>query len=160
MFLPQLSIRRPVLTTVMSLVLVIFGLISLKRLPVRELPNIDPPIVNVTTVYPGASAQVIETEVTEKLEEEINSIEGIKTLSSESREQVSTITIEFNLSRDHRVAAQDVRDRVARVRGLLPQDIEEPIIVKQEADAAPSWCSRSTATGTRPWSCPRWPRTS
>ena len=137
MFLPQLSIRRPVLTTVMSLVLVIFGLISLKRLPVRELPNIDPPIVNVTTVYPGASAQVIETEVTEKLEEEINSIEGIKTLSSESREQVSTVTIEFNLSRDIEVAAQDVRDRVARVRGLLPQDIEEPIIVKQEADAAP-----------------------
>jgi multidrug efflux pump len=137
MFLPQISIKRPVLTTTMSLALVIFGLISLQRLPVRELPNIDPPIVNVTTVYPGASSEVIETEVTEQLEEEINSIEGIKTLTSESREQVSNITIEFDLSRDIEVAAQDVRDRVARARGELPEEIEEPIVAKQEADARP-----------------------
>src|SRR5271165_1240757 len=137
MFLPQLSIKRPVLTMMMSLALVIFGLIGLKRLPVRELPNIDPPVVTVLTVYHGASAAVIETEITERLEEQINSIEGIKTLTSESSEEVSTITVEFNLNRNIDLAAQDVRDRVARVRGTLPKDIEEPIIAKQEADAQP-----------------------
>jgi hydrophobe/amphiphile efflux-1 (HAE1) family protein len=137
MFLPQLSIKRPVLTMMMSLALVLFGLIGLRRLPVRELPNIDPPVVTVTTVYRGASAAVIETEITERLEEQINSIEGIKTLTSESSEEVSTITVEFNLNRNIDLAAQDVRDRVARVRGTLPKDIDEPIIAKQEADAQP-----------------------
>jgi multidrug efflux pump subunit AcrB len=121
----------------MSLLLVLFGLISLVRLPVRELPDIDPPIVSVTTVYPGANASVMETEVTERLEEALNTIEGIKTLTSESREQVSNITIEFDLSRDIELAAQDVRDRVARVRGQLPEEIEEPIVAKQDADANP-----------------------
>jgi multidrug efflux pump len=137
MQLPQISIRRPVLTVMMSLALVLFGIIGLLRLPVRELPNIDPPIVSVQTVYPGANAQVVETEVTERLEEELNSIEGIKTLTSESKEQVSNITIEFTLARPVDVAAQDVRDRVSRARGKLPEDIEEPIIAKQEADAQP-----------------------
>ncbi len=137
MQLPQISIRRPVLTVMMSLALVLFGVIGLLRLPVRELPNIDPPIVNVQTVYPGANAQVVETEITERLEEELNSIEGIKTMVSESKEQVSNITIEFTLARAIDVCAQDVRDRVARVRGKLPDDINEPIIAKQEADAQP-----------------------
>jgi len=133
--LPQISIRRPVLTTMMSLALILFGLIALQRLPVRELPDIDPPIVSVTTVYPGASAAVVETEVTERMEEEINNIEGVKTLTSQSREEVSTITIEFDLSRDVDQAAQDVRDRVSRVRGKLPLNIREPIVAKQDADA-------------------------
>src|SRR6266566_5660770 len=137
MFLPRLSIKRPVLASMMSLALVLFGVIGLSRLPVRELPDIDPPIVSVTTVYPGANAQVVETEVSERLEEVINNIEGIKTLRSESREGVSNITIEFDLSRDIDVAAQDVRDRVSRVRGNLPQDIREPIIAKQDSDAQP-----------------------
>jgi multidrug efflux pump len=137
MQLPQISINRPVLTVMMSLALVLFGIIGLLRLPVRELPNIDPPIVSVQTIYKGANAQVIETEVTERLEEELNSIEGIKTLTSESKEEVSNITIEFNLARPVDVAAQDVRDRVARARGNLPEEIEEPIIAKQEADAQP-----------------------
>ena len=137
MQLPQVAIRRPVLTVMMSLALILFGIIGLMRLPVRELPNIDPPIVSVQTVYPGANAQVVETEVTERLEEELNSIEGIKTLTSESKEQVSNITIEFNLSRPVDTAAQDVRDRVSRARGKLPEDIDEPIIAKQEADAQP-----------------------
>ncbi|MEQ1862703.1 MAG: efflux RND transporter permease subunit [Chthoniobacteraceae bacterium] len=137
MQLPQVSIRRPVLTVMMSLAMILFGIIGLLRLPVRELPNIDPPIVSVMTVYRGANAQVIETEVTERLEEELNSIEGIKTLISESKEEVSNITIEFNLARPVEVAAQDVRDRVSRARGKLPEDIEEPIIAKQEADAQP-----------------------
>src|SRR5438132_7767781 len=99
MTLPGLSIQRPVLASMMSLALVLFGLIALTRLPVRELPDIDPPIVSVTTVYPGANAGVVETEVTERLEEVINTIEGIKTLTSESREEVSNIIIEFELSR-------------------------------------------------------------
>src|SRR6266446_607303 len=137
MVLSRLSIQRPVLATMMNLVLILFGIIGLSRLPVRELPDIDPPIVSVTTVYPGANAQVVETEVTERLEEQINNIEGIKTLSSQSREGVSTIGIEFDLSRDIDVAAQDVRDRVSRVRGQLPDDIKEPIIAKQDSDAQP-----------------------
>jgi multidrug efflux pump len=137
MNLPRICIQRPVLTTMMSLALVLFGAISLTRLPVRELPDIDPPIVSVTTVYPGANAQVVETEVTERLEEQINNIEGIKTLSSVSREQVSSIAIEFDLARDIDQAAQDVRDRVSRVRGDLPESILEPIVAKEDSDARP-----------------------
>src|SRR5262245_3877555 len=137
MILPRISIQRPVLTSMMNLALILFGVIALTRLPVRELPDIDPPIVSVTTVYPGANASVVETEVTERLEEELNNIEGIRTLSSQSREQVSSITIEFDLSRDIDQSAQDVRDRVSRVRGKLPETIEEPIVAKQDADAQP-----------------------
>ena len=135
MILPRISIQRPVFATMMSLAVVLLGLIGLQRLPVRELPDIDPPIVSVTTVYPGANAQVVETEVTERIEEAVNNIEGIKTLTSQSREEVSTITIEFNLARGIDLAAQDVRDRVSRVRGRLPDTIKEPIIAKQDADA-------------------------
>jgi multidrug efflux pump len=137
MFLSTVSIKRPVLASMMSLALVLFGLISLTRMPVRELPDIDPPIVSVTTIYPGASAAVVETEVTERLEEAVNSVEGIRTLTSQSREQLSEITIEFDLARDIDLAAQDVRDRVSRVRGRLPDNIREPIIAKQDADARP-----------------------
>src|SRR5207244_11558520 len=106
-------------------------------LPLREIPYIAPPIVSVSTVYPRANAHVVETELTERLEEVINNIEGIRTLTSESREGVSNITIEFDLSRDIDIAAQDVRDRVSRLRGALPQDIREPIIAKQDSDAQP-----------------------
>ncbi len=137
MILPRISIQRPVLTTMMNLALILFGLIALTRLPVRELPDIDPPVVSVTTVYPGANASVVETEVTERLEEELNNIEGIRTISSQSREQVSSVTIEFDLSRDIDQSAQDVRDRVSRVRGKLPEFIDEPIVAKQDADAQP-----------------------
>jgi len=137
MILPRISIKRPVLTTMMNLALILFGVIALTRLPVRELPDIDPPIVSVTTVYPGANAGVVETEVSERLEEELNNIEGIRTISSQSREQVSNITIEFDLSRDIDQCAQDVRDRVSRVRGKLPETIDEPIVAKQDADAQP-----------------------
>src|ERR1043166_2482242 len=114
MFLSHISIKRPVLATMMNLVLVLFGLIGLSRLPVRELPDIDPPFFSVLPVYPGANAQGVETEVTERLEEVINNIEGIKTLRSESREGASSIGVEFDLSRDIDIAAQDVRDRVDR----------------------------------------------
>ena len=137
MFLSKVSIQRPILATMLNLALVLFGLIGLSRLPVRELPDIDPPVVSVTTVYPGANAQVVETEVSERLEEAINNIEGIKTLSSQSREGLSSITVEFDLSRDVDIAAQDVRDRVSRVRGALPLDIREPIVSKADSDAQP-----------------------
>jgi len=133
----DILISRPILTVMLNLGILVFGLLGLTRLPVRELPNIDPPVVTVLTVYPGANAQVIETEVTERLEEAIASAEGIKRLNSESREQVSSITIEFLQSQDVDIAAQDVRDRVARVRGELPDDIEEPVISKQVASAQP-----------------------
>lgn len=135
MTLSELCIRRPIFATMLNLVIILFGCIGLSRLPVRELPDIDPPIVSITTIYPGANAQVMETEVTERLEQEINNIAGIKTLTSESREQVSIITVQFELNRNVDIGAQDVRDRVSRVRGLLPDDIEEPIIAKQDADA-------------------------
>ncbi len=137
MKLPEICIKRPVLASMMNLGLILFGLIAISRLPVRELPDIDPPIVNVNTVYPGASAEVVETEITEKLEEVINTTEGIKTLTSESREQVSNITVQFVLARDIDLAAQDVRDRVARAREDLPEEINEPIVAKQDGDARP-----------------------
>ena len=137
MNLAKTSIGRPVLTSMLSLALVLFGIIAATRLPVRELPDIDAPIVSVTTIYPGASASVVETEVTERLEEAINNIEGIRTLTSASREQASIITIEFNLSRQIDLAAQDVRDRVSRVRSRLPISVREPVVEKQDADAQP-----------------------
>lgn len=135
MWLSDISIRRPVLATVMSLILVLVGIISFYRLPVREYPDIDPPIVSVTTIYRGASPETIEATVTEPLEDELTSIEGLKSMSSTSREQVSSVTLEFELSRDVDVAAQDVRDRVARARQRLPQEVDEPIVTKQESDA-------------------------
>jgi len=135
MVLSDLSIRRPVLATVMSLMLVLLGYMSYQRLPVREYPDIDAPVVSVRTVYEGASSAVIESQVTRPLEDTLAGIEGIDTIKSESREEVSQITIEFRLERDPDAAAADVRDRVSRARGQLPDDVEEPIISKVEADA-------------------------
>ncbi|HEU4630018.1 MAG TPA: efflux RND transporter permease subunit [Gemmatimonadaceae bacterium] len=130
-------IRRPVLSSMVSLGLVLVGLIGYTRLPVREFPDADPPIVSVTVLLPGASPQVVESAVTDVLEEELSSVEGLRAMTSASQEQLSTITLEFNLDRGIEAAAQDVRDKVARVRGLLPEDIEEPVVAKQEADAFP-----------------------
>ena len=137
MILSDISIRRPVLATVMSLALVLLGLMAFQRLPVREYPNIDAPVVSVRSVYQGASAAVVESQVTRPLEESLSGIEGVKTLKSVSREEVSQITVEFNLNRNPDGAAADVRDRVARARGRLPEEIDEPIISKIEADASP-----------------------
>ncbi|MGQ0658327.1 MAG: efflux RND transporter permease subunit [Chromatiales bacterium] len=135
MVLSEISIRRPVFATVMSLVLILLGIMSFQRLPVREYPNIDPPIISVNTVYSGASAAVIESQVTRPLENSLAGIEGVKVMKSASREEVSRITIEFELSRHPDGATADVRDRVSRVRGQLPDDVEEPVISKVEADA-------------------------
>lgn len=145
MALPDVSIRRPVFASMMSLAIILFGLIGLSRLPLREYPDIDPPVVSVTTVLLGASPEVIETEVTEVLEEELNTIDGIKLMTSISREQVSAITIEFELNRNVDAAAQDVRDKVSRVRGRLPDDVDEPVISKLSADAqAIMWLALSS----------------
>ncbi|OYW54321.1 MAG: multidrug transporter AcrB [Hyphomicrobium sp. 32-62-53] len=135
MTLFELCIRRPVLATVMSLVLVLVGVVAFQRLTVREFPNIDEPIVSVTTNYPGASAAIMESQVTQVLEDSIAGIEGIDVLSSSSRSETSRITIRFRSEIDPDVAASDVRDRVSRVRGRLPDEINEPIIAKVEADA-------------------------
>src|SRR6267143_2085988 len=137
MKLSETAIRRPVLASMLSAALVLFGVIGYTRLSVRELPDIDPPVISVTTVLPGANAQVVETAVTDVLEEELSTIQGIRTLSSSSAEQTSNITLEFTLDRPVDVAAQDVRDKVSRVRGRLPVDVLEPVIAKQSADAQP-----------------------
>ncbi len=130
-------IRRPVLASMVSLAFVLLGVIGYTRLPVREFPDADPPIVSVTVMLPGASPQVIESTVTDVLEEELSSLEGLRTMTSASQEQVSTITLEFTLDRSIEDAAQDVRDKVGRVRGRLPTDVEEPVVAKEEADAFP-----------------------
>jgi multidrug efflux pump len=137
MKLSEVSIHRPVLATVMSLAIVLFGLLSLMRLPVREYPDIESRVVSVTTIYRGASAQVVETEITDVIEEQLSTIEGVKLLTSSSQEQVSRITIEFEIRRNVDEAANDVRDRVSRVRGQLPTTSEEPIVAKQDANAQP-----------------------
>src|SRR5688572_3263500 len=137
MHFAEIFIRRPVLSSVVSLALVLLGIIGYTRLPVREFPDADAPVVSVSTILPGASPQVVESSVTDVLEEELSSIEGVRTMSSASQEQISTITLEFTLDRSIEASAQDVRDKVSRVRGLLPEDVEEPVIAKEEADAFP-----------------------
>ena len=133
----ETCIDRPVFTTVMSLVIVLVGLLGLVRLSNRELPDIDPPKVSVTTVFTGASAEVVETSVTKPIEDAVNGIDGVKHVTSTSREQVSQITVEFTLSRDIEAAANDVRDRVARIRSKLPDDVTDPVVAKQDRDASP-----------------------
>lgn len=137
MKLSDVAISRPVLAVMMSLALVLFGVLGYQRLTVRELPDIDPPIISVQTTLRGANPRVMESSVTDILEEELSAVEGIRTLTSTSSEQSSNIVLEFTLERDVESAAQDVRDKVNRVRGRLPLDIEEPVVSKQDADARP-----------------------
>ena len=137
MKLSDVSIQRPVFATVMSLAIILFGVIAFTRLPVREYPDIDPPVVSVTTFYRGASPSVVETEITDVLEEQFATLEAVKTITSSSREQGSVITIEFELSREVEQAANDVRDRVARVRGELPEEADDPIVAKVDVNAQP-----------------------
>jgi len=137
MSLSSLSIRRPVLAIVMSIAIVVFGILGYTFLGVREYPSVDPPIITVSTIYTGANADVIESQITEPLEESINGIAGIRTLSSVSRDGRSTITVEFNIDVDMEAAANDVRDRVSRAMRNLPPDVENPIVSKADADAFP-----------------------
>ena len=135
MLLSDLSIRRPVFATVMSLLLVVVGVIAFTRLTLRELPNIDPPIVSVQVNYPGASAAVVETRITQVLEDAVAGIEGIETVESRSRNGRADVTLEFSLSRDIEAAANDIRDAVSRVLDRLPEEADPPEIEKVESDA-------------------------
>jgi len=137
MSLSSLSIRRPVLASVMSIVIVLFGVISFFYLGVREYPSVDPPIVTVSTSYVGANAEIIESQITEPLEESVNGVAGIRTLTSVSREGRSTITVEFDLDLDLETAANDVRDRVSRAQRSLPADADPPTVTKADADSQP-----------------------
>lgn len=137
MSLSSISIRRPVLATVLSVVLIIFGVIGYTFLGVREFPAVDPAIVSVSTSYPGANAQVIESQITIPLEEEINAVAGIRNLTAVSRDGRSTITVEFELGIDLETAANDVRDKVSGAVGELPADAEPPRVSKADADNTP-----------------------
>ncbi len=137
MILSDISIRRPVLATVMSLLILLIGFISYDRLTVREYPKIDLPIVTVETTYPGASASIMESQVTQVIEDSLSGIEGVDFMNSISRTEKSQITITFSIERDPDQVANDVRDRVGRVRAQLPDDIDEPVVSKTEADAQP-----------------------
>lgn len=137
MTLAELSIRRPVLTIVIALFILLMGSISLTKLPVREYPAIDPPTVSITTSYPGAAAEVVQTQITERIEEAVNTVAGIDTLSSVSREGASVITAEFKLGVDLDVAASDIRDQFSRAARFLPADINPPILNKADADSNP-----------------------
>ncbi|MEX1211259.1 MAG: efflux RND transporter permease subunit [Balneolaceae bacterium] len=137
MSISSLSIRRPVLASVFSIVIVLFGVIAFFLLGVREYPSVDPPVVTVRTEYVGASADVIESQLTEPLEESLNAVAGIRTLASVSREGMSNITVEFNVDVDLEAAANDVRDRVSRAQRNLPVDAEPPTVTKADADASP-----------------------
>ncbi|MFQ5425876.1 MAG: efflux RND transporter permease subunit, partial [Gaiellales bacterium] len=144
MRISEVCIERPVLATVMSLVIALVGVISVTRLQNRELPDIDPPIISVTTVYPGAAPEVVETSVTDVLEDQLNGISGVKHVTSISREQVSLVTLEFELTRDLEAAANDVRDRVSRIRNKLPEEIDEPVVAKRDSDSnAVMWLALS-----------------
>ena len=147
MQLPELSIRRPVFATVLSMLIVLVGLVSFKSLVVREYPKIDNPTVTVETRYVGASSAVMEAQVTKVLEDSLSGVEGLDVISSISRQEQSQITVKFLLSRDPDAAAAEVRDKVSRVRQRLPVGIEEPVIAKVEADAFPViWISFNSDT--------------
>lgn len=137
MLIADFCIRRPVFATVLSLMIVLIGLISYERLSVREYPAIDEPVVSVITGYKGASPEVIESQVTKPLEDQLSGIEGVDVMTSRSRSERSLINIKFNLSRDPDAAAADVRDKVSRARRFLPDEVDEPIINKVEADSTP-----------------------
>src|SRR5512133_3916515 len=137
MQLAETSIRRPVFATVLSLLIVLIGAVSFNRLTVREYPKIDEPVVTVSVRYPGASAEVIETQVTKPLEDSIAGIDAVDVITSISRAEQSQISVRFRLEKDADSAAAEVRDRTSRVRNKLPQSIDEPVIAKVEADAFP-----------------------
>jgi multidrug efflux pump len=137
MNISELSIRRPVLSTVLTLIILLFGIIGYSYLGVREYPSVDNPIISVSCSYPGANADVIENQITEPLEQNINGIPGIRSLSSVSQQGSSRITVEFELSVDLETAANDVRDKVSRAQRYLPRDCDPPTVSKADADAMP-----------------------
>jgi multidrug efflux pump len=137
MILSDLSIKRPVVCIVLSLLIVTVGVLAFRSLPVREYPDIDAPVVSVSTRYPGAAAEVVETQITDPLEKQLSAIDGVRLMRSDSAEERSTITLEFSLDRDVDAAANDVRDRVARALDRLPDEIDAPEVSKADADDDP-----------------------
>jgi len=147
MTLSDISVRRPVLATVFSLIIIAFGAIAFTTLPLRELPDVDRPVVSINASYPGASAQVVETQITRPIEDQLSGIDGIDTINSTSRDGRSSVNIEFTLDRDLEDATNDVRNAVSRARGQLPADIDDPVIRKADADAdAIIWFSLQSDT--------------
>ena len=137
MNISELSIRRPVMASVLTIIILLFGFIGYSYLGVREYPSVDNPIISVTCSYPGANADVIENQITEPLEQNINGIPGIRSMSSVSSQGQSRITVEFELSVDLETAANDVRDKVSRAQRYLPRDCDPPTVTKADADATP-----------------------
>ena len=137
MNISELSIKRPVLSTVLVLIIILFGAVGYVSLGVREYPSVDNPIISVSCSYPGANAEVIENQITEPLEQQINGIPGIRSLTSVSQYGSSRITVEFELSVDLETAANDVRDKVSRAQRQLPRDCDPPTVSKADADASP-----------------------
>ena len=135
MHISETTVRRPVLATVISMFLVLIGLVSYDKLTIREYPDIDKPVVTVTTIYRGASAEIVERDITQILEDSLAGISNIKEIKSESRDELSSIRIEFTLSRDMESAANDVREKVARASPLLPKDSDQPRVAKSDTDA-------------------------
>ena len=134
MILSDISIRRPVLALVTSLLLLLFGIVSFLRLPVRETPNIPAPAVTITTTYEGAAADIMESQITKPLEDALSGISGIRTIQSTSRKGRSAITVEFQQGWDMMVAVSDIRDGVAKVRRKLPDEVDEPVVTKDNGD--------------------------
>ena len=137
MMLSDLAVRRPVFAAVAAIVLCVIGAAAFFFLPVRELPDVDPPIVSVSTSYAGASAEVIESRITEPIEQQIAGIQGVERISSSSRDGRSNVSIEFSLDRNIDDAANDVRDRVSRVVGRLPDQAQPPEVSKADSDSQP-----------------------
>jgi multidrug efflux pump len=147
MWLSDVSVRRPVFATVLSLILLAFGALSFRDLTVREYPDVVQPVVQVSAAYPGAAADVVETRVTQVLEGELSGIEGVETIRSTSRDGQSSLNVEFSLDRDLDEAANDVRDRVARVTERLPDDVESLTVSKSDSDARPiMWLTLTSET--------------
>ncbi len=137
MTLSDIAVRRPVLAFVASALIIVFGILGLRELPLRELPDVDQPVVSVQAEYPGANAEVVENRVTQVIEDQLSGIDGIELIQSSSRDGNSSISITFDLSRDIEAAANDVRDAVSRIADRLPPEIEQIEVQKQDSDARP-----------------------
>lgn len=137
MILSDISVKRPVFATVLSLMLIAFGFMSFRELPLREYPDTSPPVVSISTSYPGASAEIVETQITEIIEDQINGIDGIEAINSSSNDGSSRVSVEFRVGTDIEVAANDIRDKISRVARSLPEDVDLPQISKADSDARP-----------------------
>ena len=147
MILSDVSIKRPVFATVISLLIVVFGVSALMKLPIREYPDIDPPEVSISVDYAGAAPEVIDTQIIQVIEGAISGVEGVRKIESRSRLGSARTTVEFTLERDVDIAANDVRDAVSRVLNRLPEEAETPVIAKADADARPIiWVTLTSST--------------